>query len=110
MAIFVIIRNRNKHRLFNIDQEDYLKFISVGFCCFLNVVLTILSFQYITPNFYSILQPTIPCIATVISCCVQLEKLTLLKVIGVSIAAFGAIVIEAQAIMDGTGHVRMDIC
>jgi drug/metabolite transporter (DMT)-like permease len=56
------------------------------------VVFTILALQYIRPVHYSIFQPCIPAVATIISILYGIEKLALLKTVGIVCAIAGAIV------------------
>jgi drug/metabolite transporter (DMT)-like permease len=99
MFFFALTQTKGNHKLFKIDPNDYLRFVFLGFCSFVSVVGTIISFQYITPSHYAIFQPLVPCMATIISCSINLEKCTTLKVIGISVAALGAIIIESGAVV-----------
>ena len=98
MLFYVLYRIKGSYRLLQIDYSDYRRFIFVGFCCFINVVGSIISLQYISPNRYAILQPAIPIIATAISCSIKLEKFTVMKTVGITVAALGAIVTESHAV------------
>jgi drug/metabolite transporter (DMT)-like permease len=57
-----------------------------------NVVFTILALQYIRPVHYSIFQPCIPGVATIISVLYGIEKFTFLKTCGILCAISGAII------------------
>ena len=98
MFFYVLFQLKGKLDTLRIDRDDIPRFLFVGFCCFVNVVGTVVSLQYISPDKYAILQPAIPVIATVISCCIKLENFTALKALGISIASFGAILIESGSI------------
>ena len=98
MLIYVAFRISGNYRMVLVDYVDYRRFIFVGFCSFVNVVGTVISLQYISPNRYAILQPAIPIIATAISCGIKLEKFTAMKTLGISVAALGAIITEAHSV------------
>jgi drug/metabolite transporter (DMT)-like permease len=100
MFFYVLFQLKGKLETLRIDRDDIPRFVFVGFCCFVNVVGTVVSLQYISPDKYAILQPAIPVIATVISCCVKLENFTILKVLGICIASLGAILIESESISE----------
>lgn len=104
MFFYVLLQLKGKLDTLRVDRDDVPRFIFVGFCCFVNVVGTVVSLEYVTPDKYAILQPAIPVIATVISCCVKLENFTALKVLGISIASFGAILIESGSINEVDGY------
>lgn len=55
-------------------------------------VFTILALNYIRPVHYSIFQPCIPAVATIISISFGIEKFTFLKTIGIACAICGAVV------------------
>ena len=99
MLFYALSLSKREPTTFKIDSEDFPRFIFVGFCSFVNVVGTVLSLKYITASGYAILQPAIPIIATVISCTIRIEKLTVLKAIGITVAAFGAILTEFGSII-----------
>ena len=100
MLLYVLIRINGNYNMLRIDMGDYRQFLFVGFCCFVNVVGTVISLQYISPNRYAILQPAIPVISTIISCAIKLEKFTAMKAIGISVAAFGAIITESHTVIE----------
>jgi drug/metabolite transporter (DMT)-like permease len=77
-----------------IEPEDRLRFLVLGFFSFVNVVGAMLALKYISATRFAIFQPVIPCVATVISIGVRLEKMTLLKAAGILIAVGGAIITE----------------
>lgn len=77
-----------------IHPENYRRLLFLGFCSFTNVVGTILALQYINPVRYSVMQPCIPVIATLISVGIGLETLTLIKSCGILCAVGGAILVE----------------
>lgn len=98
MLIYALSRSKGETTTLQIDYDDFPRFIFVGFCSFVNVVGTVLSLKYITASGYAILQPAIPIIATVISCIMRIEELTVLKAVGITVAAFGAILTELGSI------------
>ena len=67
---------------------------TLGLCSFVNVVGAMLALKYISPTMFSIYQPSIPCIATVISIFLKMETLTSLKAVGIVISVGGAIIAE----------------
>lgn len=77
-----------------IDKQDYVRFFLLGVCSFVNVVGAMLSLKYISATRFAIFQPSIPCIATVISILVGLEKFTWIKAVGILLAVGGAILTE----------------
>jgi drug/metabolite transporter (DMT)-like permease len=77
-----------------IYPEDYQRLLFLGFCSFMNVVGTILALQYINPVRYSVMQPIIPVIATLISLAIGLESLSVIKCCGILAAVGGAILVE----------------
>jgi drug/metabolite transporter (DMT)-like permease len=58
--------------------------------------------QYIRPVHYSIFQPCIPAVATIISILYGIEKLAILKTLGIACAIGGAIVSKYQPPSDDT--------
>ena len=78
-----------------IVREDLPRFLFIGVCSFVNVVFTILALQYISPTRYALFQPTIPCIAAVISIFLKLEPFSLIKAGGIVLSVGGAIIVEA---------------
>lgn len=56
------------------------------------LVFTILALQYIRPVHYSIFQPCIPAVATIISILYGIEKLAFLKTLGIVCSITGAII------------------
>lgn len=78
-----------------IFKEDYARFLALGFFSFMNMVGTLLALQNISAARFALFQPGIPCIATLISIGIGLEKHTWLKLSGIGIAVVGAILIEA---------------
>jgi len=77
-----------------IDVSDYLRFCYLGLCSFLNVVLTVVALQYISPSRYALMQPCVPVLATIVSYSIGLESLNTLKICGIAFAACGAAFIE----------------
>jgi drug/metabolite transporter (DMT)-like permease len=77
-----------------VHPEDYQRMLFLGFCSFVNVVGTILALQYINPVRYSVMQPIIPVIATLISVGIGLESLSPIKSCGILAAVGGAILVE----------------
>jgi drug/metabolite transporter (DMT)-like permease len=88
MFIFVKIRNKT----ISIDQKDWVTIFLMGVCSFVNSVFTILALQHIRPVHYSIFQPCIPAVATIISILYGIEKLAILKTLGIVCAIGGAVV------------------
>jgi drug/metabolite transporter (DMT)-like permease len=78
-----------------VDRADFPRFCFIGVCSFVNVVFTILALQYIAATRYALFQPTIPCIATIISIILGMEAFTLLKAFGIALSVGGAVVVEA---------------
>lgn len=78
----------------SIDRDDFLRFSYVGLCSFINVIFTILALQYISPTRFALFQPTIPCIAAVISMLLRIEPFCMLKCFGIFLAVGGAVIIE----------------
>ena len=78
----------------SIEVPDYLRFCYLGLCSFLNVVLTVVALQYISPSRYAMMQPCIPVLATIVSYSIGLESLNTLKICGIVFAACGAVLIE----------------
>lgn len=76
-----------------IDQADYGTFLFLGACSFLNVVLACCALQYISATRYAILQPSVPCLATVIAVLNGIESFSLSKLLGVIFAVIGALVV-----------------
>lgn len=81
-------------RMVSIHPDDYQRMLFLGFCSFVNVVGTILALQYINPVRYSVMQPIIPVIATLISVGIGLESLSIIKSCGILAAVGGAILVE----------------
>jgi drug/metabolite transporter (DMT)-like permease len=78
-----------------VDPKDYTRFAVLGFCSFVNVVGAMLALKYVTASRFAIFQPSIPCIATVISIFLGMEQITILKCAGIMLAVGGAILSEA---------------
>lgn len=91
--MYLIIRIKGEK--INIDQRDYFKFFFLGICSFINVVGAMLALNYVSANRFAIFQPCIPCIATSVSIFIGMEKMTILKSIGIAFAVGGAITAEA---------------
>ena len=68
----------------------------------MNVVGCIVALTYIPSTRFSVMQPSIPVIATIISVLVGLERLNTYKILGVFFAVVGAVFME---IMSATGDV-----
>eukprot|EP00602_Paraphysomonas_sp_CaronLab_P000205 CAMPEP_0185031090 /NCGR_PEP_ID=MMETSP1103-20130426/18360_1 /TAXON_ID=36769 /ORGANISM="Paraphysomonas bandaiensis, Strain Caron Lab Isolate" /LENGTH=330 /DNA_ID=CAMNT_0027566477 /DNA_START=260 /DNA_END=1252 /DNA_ORIENTATION=- len=81
-------------RVVNVERRDAIRVFFLGFCSFINVVGTILALQYISAVRYSVMQPIIPVIATLISVGIRLEHLTPIKSVGILCAVGGAILVE----------------
>lgn len=97
MYFYAVSQLKGNYRLMKIDRVDWLQFFFVGLNCFFCVLGTVVAFQYVSPIRYAILQPAIPVIATIVSCSIRLEKLTIMKAVGISVAAFGAILTESES-------------
>lgn len=93
MYIFALIKAPAETRRL-VMREDIPRFIFLGFCSFINVVGTIVALQYISPSRYAMMQPAIPCFATLISILVGLEGFTMVKAAGILAAVTGAVIIE----------------
>eukprot|EP00981_Chlorochromonas_danica_P002782 scaffold539_cov187-Ochromonas_danica.AAC.3 len=78
-----------------IEKEDLGRFFFLGICSFVNVVGAVFALQYISATRFSIFQPAIPCIATVVSIFVGLDKATWIKLVGIAMAVSGAVLAEA---------------
>eukprot|EP01041_Mallomonas_annulata_P012921 gene12921-27255_t len=90
MGVFVVLRKVS----FKVDLCDFNRFVFVGLSSFINIVGTAISLQYISPSRYSILQPSIPIMACLVSVLIGIEKLTMWKCTGILIAAGGAVLVE----------------
>lgn len=99
MYCFVALKKIPVH----IRREDFVRFAAIGLCSFINVVFTILALQYIAPTRYSLFQPTIPCIAAVISMALQLEPFSVVKCAGILISVGGAVIVETWKTGSGSG-------
>ena len=78
---------------FRIYKEDVFRYIFLGFCSFVNVVGSVFALAYISPTKYALFQPLIPCIATLLSITLRLEKVTVLKILGIILAFSGAVIV-----------------
>ena len=76
-----------------IDKADYWRFFFMGSCSFIKAVGSCLALQYISPTRFAIFQPSVPCIATVISIAIDIEKFSLMKALGISFAVIGAVTV-----------------
>jgi len=81
------------HIEFRIYKEDICRYVFLGFCSFVNVVGSVFALDYISPTKYALFQPTIPCIATLLSITLRLEKITILKLLGIALAFAGAVIV-----------------
>jgi len=70
-----------------------------------------LALKYISPTMFSIFQPSVPCIATVISIFLKMETLTSIKVLGILMSVGGAIIAEVwkQDGSSGSGAANDDM-
>jgi drug/metabolite transporter (DMT)-like permease len=100
MISFCLLNNVQKY----VEKKDYLRFLFLGCCSFVNVVGAIIVLTLISATRYALFQPIIPCVATVISIAVGVESLTMIKGIGILIAVGGAVVIEAWKTSNGTSE------
>eukprot|EP01038_Epipyxis_sp_PR26KG_P007490 gene7490-10205_t len=91
---------------FIIHPKDWKLFIYLGGCCCVNVLGAIASLTMISSNRFAIYQPSIPCIAALISVCFKLEKVTTSKILGIVLAVIGAIIVESAP---RTGRRLMDL-
>ena len=69
----------------DVNRDDVLRFCCMGTCSFINVVGAMLALVYISPTRFAIFQPTIPCIATLLSIICKMESFTYLKIFGISV-------------------------
>ena len=76
-----------------IDRKDYFTFLFLGTCSFLNVVTACCALRYISATRYAILQPSVPCLATVIAIVSGVEPFSLIKILGILFAVAGALVV-----------------
>ena len=67
-----------------------------------------LALKYISPTMFSIFQPSIPCIATVVSIFLKMETLTSLKAIGIVVAVGGAIIADVWKQDESSGSDTAD--
>lgn len=88
---------------FQMYKEDIIRYIFLGFCSFVNVVGSVFALDYISPTKYALFQPTIPCIATLLSITLGLEKITVLKVLGILLAFSGALIVT---LWDPNGNIN----
>ena len=72
-----------------IDPKDFGTFFFLGVCSFTNVVSACSALQFISATRFAILQPSVPCLATIIAIAFKLEKFSFQKVLGVCFAVVG---------------------
>ena len=72
-----------------IDPKDYSTFFFLGACSFTNVVMACLALQFISATRFAILQPSVPCLATIIAIAFNMEQFSMQKVLGVCFAVVG---------------------
>lgn len=72
-----------------IDPKDYSTFFFLGACSFTNVVMACLALQFISATRFAILQPSVPCLATIIAIAFNMERFSMQKVLGVCFAVVG---------------------
>jgi drug/metabolite transporter (DMT)-like permease len=65
----------------------------MGSCSFVKAVGSCLALQYISPTRFAIFQPSVPCIATVISIAIEIEKFSYVKALGIALAVIGAMTV-----------------
>jgi drug/metabolite transporter (DMT)-like permease len=99
MLLLVLVKGIKIH----VARSDLLQFFGLGIGIFMNVVGTIFALNYISATRYALFQPTIPCIAALISVLVGIERLTLVKTIGILLAVGGAFAIVAWPKSSGDG-------
>jgi drug/metabolite transporter (DMT)-like permease len=92
ILMFFLVKYQKK--IIRIEPKDYSRILFLGFFSFVNVVGTILALQYISAVRYSVMQPIIPVIATMISVMKGLEILTVYKALGICCAVGGAMLVE----------------
>jgi len=80
--------------LSGIHRSDVPRIIATGFFSFINVVGALVALSFVSADRFAVLQPTIPVWATLLSICVGIEPLRLLKLGAVLLAVVGAIVVE----------------
>lgn len=83
-----------KYPRFSIESKDHVRFVCLGFFSFVNVVGAVMALKYIPATTFSIFQPCIPCVATLISIIIRIERFSYLKAIGILLAVSGAIITE----------------
>lgn len=81
-----------------VSRQDILTFLIIGACSFVNVVGTIFALSNIPATKYALAQPTIPCIATILSVLLGIENLMLMKAFGIILAVFGALFVELWSV------------
>ena len=81
------------HQL-RIDTEDFVRFVCLGLCSFVNVVGTVIALGYISPTKYSIMQPSVPVWGSLISAALGYERLTPTKSAGIALAVSGAVLMK----------------
>jgi drug/metabolite transporter (DMT)-like permease len=79
----------------SIERKDWLVFVFIGLCIFININGTMFALANISPTRYALFQPTIPCIAALISVLRGLEKPNGGKAVGILLAVGGALTIVA---------------
>lgn len=92
VVLYSIVRYANVP--IEIESEDYYRFIALGFFSCLNVVGNTLALQYISATRFSIFQPSVPCIATMVSIILGMEAFTLTKLVGITLSVGGAVMVE----------------
>lgn len=92
LLMYIFVRMRNERIM--IEEKDRMRFLFLGFCSFLNVVGTVLALQYISPTKYSMMQPTIAVIASIISFTIGIENISGYQALGIILAVSGAITVE----------------
>eukprot|EP01031_Cornospumella_fuschlensis_P039003 gene39003-47449_t len=92
ILMYALLRYRKQSLA--IDRVDYPRFLFLGCCSFVNVVGAALALQYISATRYAIFQPSIPCIATVVSMCIGSDKVNSVKLLGIALAVGGSVLAE----------------
>ena len=99
MYLFV----RYKGYEIKVEKVDYSRFFFLGCCSFSTIIFSCVSLNYISPTRYAIFQPSVPCVTTMISIAIGTEKITVMKVLGISLAVFGSMIVIINSSSSGHG-------
>lgn len=91
-----------------IDPEDYGRLLMIGFFFFCNVFFCVLALNYISPPRLAIFQPSVPCIASILSVFAGYDRATCVRSLGIITAVAGAIIAELGK-ADGSSHVETNV-